>query len=279
MLAPASISVLEFRWAFPALDYKLVEAVSLDCTPADTSPLWQSALTSAESQCARLEPGSSVEIILSNHFVRYLVIPAMPAFTPADQRVAIAAECFRQAYGDNADDWDIRVDPLAHADSMIACAIDSALIAGLGALGKQYRLKIKSLQPYLMSGFNEARQRIRRTRIKASPVCYVQIEPERATIALLRNGAWHAIASGRVPQEWAQEVAAMVNREILLADWHAHPDAKPAIYLADAHSSSGDSGRSLSSATDYEVIPVQPAYTHKAAGFSRQHDAIAMGKV
>jgi len=278
MLAPTTVSHLEFRWAFSTFNYQLAEQVSLECVPADTSPLWQSALTSVESQCARLEPASSIEFIVSNHLARYIVIPAMPAFTPADQRLAIAVECFRATYGDSVDDWNIRINPLPHAESIIACAVDSALIAGLYAVGEKYKLRVKSLQPHFMSGFNSARQQIRRQQNKATPACFVQMEPDRATIALMRNGGWQAIASGHVTQRWPQEVAAMVGRQMLLANWLGESAVQPVIYLADSRSADLESGRKLSSATDYKVVSVPPAYIHNASPGNQYHDALVLNK-
>jgi len=180
---------------------------------------WQIAVNAlsallAESNTRFERSGLPLSIVLSNQFVRYKVIPALPPFTPPDKALLIATHCFREAYGDIVEDWTIKLNPVADGDTLVACAIDSSLMAALQGLAQQYHCTLKSVQPYLMSGFNMARRHI-----NPSSTCFAQVEDGRITIALIQDGAWQTIAGCGAGRDWEQALTALIAREILLADW------------------------------------------------------------
>jgi len=231
-LAPDSSTLLRMRRGFKSLPFKpsLVEkrlgkvGAQLNSTP------WQQAVSELgrlldASQTSSKQSGVPLSIVLSNHFVRYKVIPALPAFTSADKALLIATHCFRESYGDIVDDWVIKLNSLPDGDTLVACAVDSGLIVALQTLASQYQCKLKSIQPYLMSGFNRARRQI-----KPLAACYAQIEAGRITIALIKDGAWQAVAGCGygAGHDWSDALASLITREVLLADW---PQNQFSIYL------------------------------------------------
>lgn len=201
---------------------------------ANTSQPWASALLALEnlltqsggeslnalSTNAKLASSLPITLVLSNQWFRYKVIPAMPAFSPADKVMAVATHCFRESYGDSVDSWMIRVNPLPHGDSLIISAVDAELIAAIEMLCKKHQCKLKSIQPYLMSGFNSMRHQL-----GAGVSCLVQVETGRLTIALMRDGNWQSITATTVANvsakdisaDWSEDLAALISREMLLS--------------------------------------------------------------
>ena len=151
-------------------------------------------------------------LVLSNQFVRYQIIPAMPAFSPADKVMAVATHCFRENFGDSVDNWTIRVSPIPHGDSLLISAIDTELVTAIETLCQKYQCRLNSFQPYLMSGFNSMRRQI-----GAGVSVLVQVEAGRLTIALMRDGQWQNITSTKTLKDWSGDLAALISREMLLS--------------------------------------------------------------
>jgi len=174
----------------------------------------------ALSTNAKLANSLPITLVLSNQWFRYKIIPAMPAFSPADKVMAVANHCFRESYGDSVDSWMIKVNPLPHGDSLLISAVDAELIAAIEMLCKKHQCKLKSIQPYLMSGFNSMRHQL-----GAGVSCLVQVEAGRLTIALMRDGNWQSITATTVANlsakdisaDWSEDLAALISREMLLS--------------------------------------------------------------
>ena len=183
----------------------------------------------AQTQSKHSANGLPLTLVLSNQFVRYQIIPAMPAFSPADKVMAVATHCFRESYGDSVDNWTIRVSPIPQGDSLLISAIDTELLTAIEALCQKYQCKLSSLQPYLMSGFNSMRRQI------ASGVsALVQVEAGRLTIALMRDGQWQNITATKTLKDWSEDLAALISREMLLSGLQTTglQNTQPSIYFS-----------------------------------------------
>jgi hypothetical protein len=183
----------------------------------------------AQTQSKHVANGLPLTLVLSNQFVRYQVIPAMPAFSPADKVMAVATHCFRENYGESVDNWTIRASSLPHGDSLLISAIDTALIAAIEALCQKYQCKLNSLQPYLMSGFNSMRRQI-----GSGVSALVQVEAGRLTIALMRDGDWQNITAIKTAEDWSADLASLISREMLLSGLQTAgvQSAQPSIYFS-----------------------------------------------
>jgi hypothetical protein len=220
-LAPDALSLVRLKSGFGV---KLVEKRHVVLAVSNHAQAWFSAVTELEKLLMKSQRGMPITIVLSNQFVRYNIIPAMPALTASDKIITVATHCFRENYGDIVDGWLIRVSPLPDGDTLIASAVDAALFNALEALSKKYGCKLKSIQPYLMSGFNSIRRQV-----NDHPSCYVQVEAGRISIALTQDGRWQSIAGCGVGQDWSESLVSLITREMLLAGWK---DVQATIYFS-----------------------------------------------
>lgn len=245
-IAPESVALIRLRRGFGS---RIVDKWHTQFTPANHETPWSAAVDELEKLLQKSAQGLPVHIVLSNQLVRYKIIPALPPFSAEDKVLAVARHGFHETYGDLVDDWAIRVNPVPHGDSIIASAVDMGLLAALENLTQKYAGKLKSIQPYLMSGFNRIR-----TQIKTLPSCYVQVEAGRLHVALIRDGAWHSLTGCNAGQDWPQQLSALIAREILLAAWPQEPIS---IYLS-APGSSEDIRKSTASITNtaWKIWPV-----------------------
>lgn len=180
---------------------------------ASTGAIWQSALESTRHMLADLPSGTGIRVVLSNQFMRYKVLPAMPVLMPASEKQMVAQQCFRDTHGEQVDQWTVAINPLPHGESVLVCAMDTALYQALHALAADFRCRLLSVKPYLMAGFNLARKHL-----QAEHSCFVQLESGRATLALIEQGQWRNIATTMLRDEPESSLLSALQRELLLAE-------------------------------------------------------------
>lgn len=163
-------------------------------------------------------------VVLSNRLVRFRILPAPRPFMAERDREALLKHGFREVYGEASEGWAMRLNPLPDGDTVVACAIDAALLAELKSLCATHALSLRSVQPDFMAGFNQARKL---TRGKAA--CFVQVEAGHCMIGLMRDNAWHSLNAIAISAEWQQELTTVIRREMLLAGWEGR---EPEIVLS-----------------------------------------------
>ena len=170
-----------------------IGTTKLACDPAFGSEPWHGALEALKS--VEITRKSRVSVIVSNHFVRYALVPWSDALaTPAEEE-AYVRHHFAKVHGERAKDWVLRSSPGARGAARVASAIDRGLIEGIRtALPKGGKAKLVSVQPQLMSTFNQWRRSI-----PSSGAWLVMVEPERACVALHAAGGWRTVLNGKGP--------------------------------------------------------------------------------
>ena len=149
-----------------------------------------------------------VTVILSNHFVRYALLPWNADLKTEEEWQSLACHRLACVYGPAAEGWVLQQSRTAPEGARVVCAADRPLIDALseriGAAGGT----LVSVQPYLMSAFNRVRARI------GKEDCWLVLEERgRLTLALFHDGAWQAIRSRRGDANWAAELPEILERE------------------------------------------------------------------
>jgi len=204
--------------AFSAgLKPRVLDRRVLDCARGSAGELaWEPALEAlrkALELLPRMRAGATV--ILSNHFVRYLLLPWKPQVVTGEEEVAFAAARFAQVYGAGAQDLAVRVSPASAGRQRVASAIERPLLDTLGELLAEFGLHAESIQPHLMSAVNAWGIR----RLRDGWVALA--EPDLLLLGLRRNGAWISLRSR--PLEPAAPLAAILEQERRLLGIEAAP--------------------------------------------------------
>ena len=159
---------------------------------------WRGALEALKRKVSTLKNRTDVSVVLSNHFVRYALVPPSDGAT-ADEELALARFHFARIHGERAKSWEVRL------SGEIACAIDAALLSGLKEISSK-NARIVSVQPYLMHAYNQWRPRIPR-----EGAWLVLAEPERVCLARLSVHGWASVHNGR-ETDWEQLLERERNR-------------------------------------------------------------------
>jgi hypothetical protein len=164
-----------------------VRQKTIACDPAYGAEPWDGAL----EQLKALELGRArVTVELSNHFVRYALVPWNDALaTPAEEELYVRHH-FSRIHGERAKAWAFRASEAPPGQPRLASAVDSALIASLRECFKGKAARLASIQPALMSRFNAVRRSLPR-----GGAWLVIAEAERACIALHGPAGWRAVQS------------------------------------------------------------------------------------
>lgn len=178
-LAPAGIAVGAKRYP---------------CDPAFGTELWHGAV---EALKGITFPRSRVTVVLSNHFVRYALVPWSAALaTPAEEE-AYLRHHFAKIHGERAKGWLYRASEGRRGEPRLASAVDGELVAAVRALfPKGGKAKLASVQPALMHVFNGARAAVP----PAGGAWLVIAEPDRACVALHADGAFRTVQNAK--GEW-----------------------------------------------------------------------------
>jgi hypothetical protein len=165
----------------------MVGTRAVDADPDYGAEPWHGALEVFKREAATWRSRLDVSVLLSNHFVRYAVLPAQDGSATLEEELALARFQFTKIHGERVKAWEVRV------SEQLACAIDTALLSEIkGIFSKQKGVKLVSVQPYLMAAYNRTRRRI-----PAEGAWLVLAETGRTCLARLAPKGWASVHNGR----------------------------------------------------------------------------------
>lgn len=179
--------------------------------PANTSPSWRGALDHLEDVIAGIRSTKAdVEVVLSNHFVRYTVVPWSSDVTGVAEMQVMTRICFEQVYGDLAADWELRLSEAGYGESRLASAVDRELVQALSGVFDRTSLRLVSIQPCLMTAFNHCREKI-----QDEDYLFMMDEPGRLCLVRVSKRQLSQIRLSPVGN-LSDELPGLLNREALL---------------------------------------------------------------
>jgi hypothetical protein len=176
---------------------------------------WQGAVQALRTQAESWHADAvDVSLVLSNHFVRYLLVPHAESAGSDEEKLALARFHFSKVHGDVAQDWDIRLSPASGSAPSVASAVDMTLITAIRTcLPEAAPAHLVSVQPWLMAALNTARGRI-----PQDGAWLLLIEDDRTCLALTDGNAIAAVRNVKgqysEPQTWPD----LIEREQLRID-------------------------------------------------------------
>ena len=189
----------------------VVEKNTLSCV-AEANGAWQGVLQKLQGVLVT-QAAADATVILSNHFVRYVLVPWRDALSGADEELAFARHCFAKVYGDAAAGWEVRVSDDKPGAPRVASAVDRQLMEALRSAFAQSAIALRSVQPFLMISFNRWRGEFRRR-----DAWFVIAERGRYCCAAIEKQEWRNVRSGKLGDGFLQELPQLFKRELVVAD-------------------------------------------------------------
>lgn len=180
--------------------------------------VWQQATRMLENVLAamQIKPKTTLQIIIANDFVRYLMLPCSPIpMSPAEQH-AYASATYREVYGAVADGWHIKLNDAAPNQPTLVAALDENLLETLKQISLKHQLKLTNVQPYLMRTYDELSKQVG----KLSGYLVI-LESKRLLLLSLLNGQCQnlrtiSINTAAITDDWQLELKNLLARELLM---------------------------------------------------------------
>lgn len=161
----------------------------LACDAAFGKEPWQGAIAALRS--VEWKEHCKVTVILSSHFVRYVLVPWSNALASEAEEEAYVRHHFARVHGERARSWSLRWS--AQGATRLSSAMDKNLLEEIkGSFPKSGKARLVSVQPYLMAAANRWRRSIPKT-----GAWLVLAEPARVCVALHAGGRWRAVQSAQ----------------------------------------------------------------------------------
>lgn len=152
---------------------------------------------------------ADVSVVLSNHFVRYVVLPWSDVVSDEDWQ-ALAQHQFRMVYGDVAVEWVTAVAWQGPERPVLACASPKVLLDLLHATVRTAGMRLHAVSPYFVAAFNFCRRRL-----PDDAFWFGVVEPGRVSFGGVEQGTWVSVASRRLRSGEAPQLTAMLEQEVL----------------------------------------------------------------
>jgi hypothetical protein len=166
--------------------------LSIGCPPGPDHA-WQGAVETLGRALATLAwRKADAVVMLSNHFVRYALVPPVAGVKRAD-RAAVAQHQLHAIYGDAAQAWRVALDDAPADAQAVAGGVEPELVAQLEAVLRTAGLRPVVIEPYLAGAYNACR-----ATMNGAPAWLAVAEPGRVCVAAVQGGRWLALRSQRV---------------------------------------------------------------------------------
>lgn len=187
---------------------------TIPCEPAsDAGEPWSGALKTMETALPLFAPRhAKVTVILSNHFVHYMLVPWCDKLNSEKEELAHARHCMAEVYGEAAAGWEVRLSPDKAGAPAMASAVDKRLLEELRGLLGRAEVSIKSIQPHLMTAHNTCH-----ASLKGRSAWLALLEPGNLCLAMLEKGQWSWMRKMRIGKDWQEELLAILEREECVA--------------------------------------------------------------
>ncbi|MFA6921626.1 MAG: hypothetical protein WC216_07250 [Gallionella sp.] len=203
---------------------KVIIQTVLPCVPFSDAPNWQPALDTFESWLAANEIGrTKVTVILSDHFVRYALMPYSAEVASRAEEQILAKILLEDIYGELAKLWQLSVGEGGYGEARLIAAVDASLLDRISTVLASGVLSLNTITPYFVSAFNGFHRKI-----SDSDGLFAVIEPGLMMVIAFKNAQIYSVR--RVPLNGELEglLPNLLHREMLISGFDM--DAVP-VYL------------------------------------------------
>jgi hypothetical protein len=260
-LSPESVAWVVMRRGLP----NRLHANGMTKIAAQDGRAWQQAVQTLQSELLLLPvTKGKVTVVLSNAFVRYLLVSGGEVISGDEDRMALAKHDFMKVYGDVAQSWEIRISAADAGGKFLASAVDAGFIEQLRQIFSSTGFTLDSIQPYFALAFDTWCTKLDG---KASHGILLS-EATGYCYAGIGSDAWEFLRTGRWEEDDpVKTFQRVIDREVFLSG--ATPRA---LWCCPAHNK--EFAKALGNVKDASPLPgsealyelADPEYTLALAG-------------
>jgi len=172
-------------------------------------PAWQAQLSALNRLLQRLGTSvrpTSLKIIVSNAFVRYVIAPWNDQQLSDAEQIELVRVLFQDRYGDRDTKWHIVIEPQRFEMPALAAAIENALQNALQDACTTAGLRLVALAPALIENLHLQRRPLK----KASNGWFVDASDGRLAVIACSGGRWTNVSNEPCPDASGNMVGNLV---------------------------------------------------------------------
>jgi hypothetical protein len=186
-------------------------------TPAEgtagaAAPRWRGSIDALGEALAQQRRGTQLQVVVSDHFLRYILVPWNDKLVADSERLAFAQHGFASTYGSLAEQWALSMDEQIAGRASIACAIDRDLLQALKDTAAEHGARLRAVRTALAERINRHRRAL-----TDSTFCLASVEPGRLTLAFHNETGWAAVRSRRTGEGLAELLPGILRQEAAAA--------------------------------------------------------------
>jgi hypothetical protein len=162
--------------------------------------------------------GADLDVRLSGHFARWMLLPWNAAIATDAERIAYAQVEFESVHGERARSWRLRIADTRPGEASPVCAVDESLMARLEEIARVAGVRVVGTAP----AFGVALDRHRHALV-ANSAAFAFVESGRCTLAIVERGRWRHLGSDRIRDRAADVLAAQLAHAEALGAGTAEP--------------------------------------------------------
>jgi hypothetical protein len=197
-IGPAKIALARMR---RGMRPKCISELETSLDNVDSNA-WQPACDALTEQLDNaLWHDANARIVISDHWVRYAILPWSAELSGESERAAHAKLLLANTYGDLSDEWVIRISdsrPLAPA---IVSAMPRELLNRIEEVLRLHKLRPVSLQPNLIVSYNA-----RREHLPNSGAWFASVDDGSLATIHHTDGRCDRVSSVRISDNWTVEL-------------------------------------------------------------------------
>ena len=206
-LSPRAVTMLRHGRGLRAV---LKDRKSLPVQTVEGAPAWQGAIDTLREVLTHPNIASAdATVVLSAHFVRYLLLPFNAEVSTTQEEFAFGRARFVQVFGEAAQGWTLQLSPAQPDAPGVASAVPAALLEAVTLLMTASPLRLRSLQPSLMAICNE------RSQLPRDLAWLAIAEPGMLLLGAMQAGKWLSLRS-RPMNGAAISLVKVIEQEALL---------------------------------------------------------------
>ena len=208
-LAPDRVDVVSLRRGWRRAESFAFQSAA--CEVNDPATPWRPAIESLAAVMPEAKFRARVaHVALSDHFVRYLLVPWRTDLRDQTEFEALARIRFREVYGAAADGWAIKLVPTRFGASYVACAVDREFLSELRAVFARHKLRLASVRPVFVASYNRWRRAHR-----AGDCWFAVCGAGHMSLCRIEGGVWRSVRTEKSSVGLAQSLQFAVEREAM----------------------------------------------------------------
>ena len=221
-LRPARVVLTRFARGWPRRD---PEQRVLPVEPSADSHDWQPLTNALRGFLSAGATPADAIVVLSDRFVRYLLVPWNAQIVRRSEEIAVTQELFARQFASDMQDWEVRLSGARRGEHQVAAAIERSLLDVISTIFAASPIRLHAVRPHFMQVINGHRRALE------GDAWVVVAEADRMLVGFLRNGSWLSLRSRPLdPRSNAMEP--ILEQEALLHGI-APQNAKIYVYEAD----------------------------------------------